>query len=46
MSPRLIDAVGPFALDICGGVRTDGWLDEAKLSAFMHAARSLTGCAT
>jgi phosphoribosylanthranilate isomerase len=33
-----IDAVGPFALDICSGVRTDGWLDEAKLSAFMRAA--------
>ncbi len=33
-----IDAVGPFALDICSGVRTDGWLDEAKLDAFMHAA--------
>jgi phosphoribosylanthranilate isomerase len=33
-----IDAVGPFALDICSGVRTDGWLDEAKLGAFMRAA--------
>ena len=33
-----IDAVGPFALDICSGVRTDGWLDETKLSAFMRAA--------
>jgi phosphoribosylanthranilate isomerase len=32
-----IDAVGPFALDICSGVRTDGWLDEAKLGAFMRA---------
>jgi phosphoribosylanthranilate isomerase len=33
-----IEAVGPFALDICSGVRTDGWLDEAKLGAFMRAA--------
>jgi phosphoribosylanthranilate isomerase len=33
-----IDAVGPFALDICSGVRTDGWLDEEKLGAFMRAA--------
>jgi phosphoribosylanthranilate isomerase len=36
-----IDAVGPFALDICSGVRTDGWLDEAKLGAFMRAAGAL-----
>jgi phosphoribosylanthranilate isomerase len=33
-----IDAVGPFALDICSGVRADGWLDEEKLGAFMRAA--------
>jgi phosphoribosylanthranilate isomerase len=33
-----IDAVRPFALDICSGVRTDGWLDEEKLGAFMRAA--------
>jgi phosphoribosylanthranilate isomerase len=37
-----IDAVRPFALDICSGVRTDGWLDEAKLSAFMRAAGVLS----
>ena|SRR5689334_18397950 len=37
-----IDAVGPFALDICSGVRTDGWLDEAKLGAFMRAAGVLS----
>jgi phosphoribosylanthranilate isomerase len=29
-----IEQVGPFALDICSGVRTDGQLDEAKLSQF------------
>ena len=37
-----IDAVGPFALDICSGVRTDGWLDEEKLGAFMRAAGVLS----
>ena len=34
---RAIQDVGPFALDICSGVRTDGALDEAKLSSFMAA---------
>jgi phosphoribosylanthranilate isomerase len=34
---RAIQEVGPFALDICSGVRTDGALDEAKLSSFMAA---------
>jgi phosphoribosylanthranilate isomerase len=34
-----IAAVRPFALDLCSGVRTDGKLDEAKLTAFMHAVR-------
>jgi phosphoribosylanthranilate isomerase len=29
--------VGPFALDVCSGVRTDGKLDEAKLQAFFGA---------
>jgi phosphoribosylanthranilate isomerase len=29
--------VGPFALDVCNGVRTDGKLDEAKLKAFFGA---------
>ncbi len=28
-----VDEVGPFGLDICTGVRTDGKLDEKKLSA-------------
>ena len=32
--------VGPFALDICSGVRTDGKLDAAKLKAFFNAAGS------
>jgi phosphoribosylanthranilate isomerase len=29
-----IDEVGPFGLDICSGVRTDGRLDPRKLEAF------------
>ena len=32
-----IDAVGPFGLDVCSGVRTDGALDAQKLGAFMRA---------
>ncbi|MEE9162121.1 MAG: phosphoribosylanthranilate isomerase [Candidatus Neomarinimicrobiota bacterium] len=31
-----VDAVGPFGVDVCSGVRTDGRLDEAKLGAFMR----------
>ena len=34
-----IAEVGPFGLDICSGVRTDGKLHEAKLRAFMASAR-------
>jgi phosphoribosylanthranilate isomerase len=34
---RAIQEIGPFGLDICSGVRTDGALDEAKLSSFMAA---------
>lgn len=29
-----VEAVGPFGLDVCSGVRTAGRLDERKLSAF------------
>jgi len=32
-----VEAVGPFALDVCSGVRTDGALDEAKLTRFFAA---------
>lgn len=35
-----IETVGPFGLDICSGVRTDGKLDEIKLGHFMSAIRS------
>ncbi len=32
-----IRSVGPYALDVCSGVRTDGKLDPAKLDAFVKA---------
>ncbi len=32
-----IAAVGPFGVDVCTGVRTDGRLDEAKLARFVEA---------
>jgi phosphoribosylanthranilate isomerase len=34
---QAIDAVGPFGLDLCSGVRTDGKLDPRKLEAFFNA---------
>ena len=33
-----IDTVGPFALDVCSGVRTNGRLDTVKLTAFFTEA--------
>ena len=35
-----IDAVQPFGLDICSGVRTNGHLDPKKLDAFIETARA------
>jgi len=35
-----IRAVRPYGVDLCSGVRTDGRLDRAKLSAFMEAVAS------
>jgi phosphoribosylanthranilate isomerase len=35
-----IEQIGPFGVDVCTGVRTNGNLDETKLSAFSHAVRS------
>ncbi|MDE1959155.1 MAG: phosphoribosylanthranilate isomerase [Xanthomonadaceae bacterium] len=35
-----IAAVRPFGLDLCTGVRTDGRLDEYKLTAFLAAVRT------
>src|SRR5215468_1022069 len=34
---QAIEQVGPFGLDICTGVRTNGHLDEAKLAALFSA---------
>lgn len=36
---RAIREVRPFGLDLCSGVRTNGVLDEAKLSAFFAAVQ-------
>ncbi len=33
---QAIEEVGPFGLDVCTGVRTDGRLDERKLSALFE----------
>jgi phosphoribosylanthranilate isomerase len=35
-----IEAVRPFGLDVCSGLRTDGSLDEAKLERFMDEVRA------
>lgn len=40
-----IRQVGPFGLDVCSGVRTDGRLDVGKLDAFMREVRVI-GLAT
>jgi phosphoribosylanthranilate isomerase len=37
---QAIEEVGPFGLDICSGVRTDGKLDAAKLKRFFSAVRA------
>ena len=33
---RAIDAVRPYGVDLCSGIRVNGGLDEKKLSAFME----------
>jgi phosphoribosylanthranilate isomerase len=38
-----IAAVEPFGLDLCGGVRTDGKLDEGKVTDFFEAVARATG---
>lgn len=38
-----VAAVGPFALDVCGGVRTGGALDGTRLAAFFRAVGSACG---
>lgn len=37
--------VGPFGLDVCSGVRTDGRLDEQKLRRFFASVRRATDMA-
>ncbi|MBI4427894.1 MAG: phosphoribosylanthranilate isomerase [Ignavibacteriales bacterium] len=37
---QAIEAVSPFGVDVCSGVRTNGLLDELKLKAFIEAAIS------
>ena len=37
-----IAAVGPFAVDLCSGVRSQGALDEAKLRRFVDAVATAT----
>ena len=36
-----VEAVGPFALDVCSGVRSNGALDPAKLRRFFESVASL-----
>lgn len=36
-----IEAVSPFGVDICSGVRSDGKLDELKLSQFVNNINSI-----
>ncbi len=38
---QAIEEVGPFGLDLCSGVRTDGKLDAAKLERFFAAVGSV-----
>jgi phosphoribosylanthranilate isomerase len=37
---RAIEEVGPFGLDLCSGVRTDGRLDPVKLARFFGAVEA------
>lgn len=37
-----VERVRPFGLDVCSGVRTDGRLDERKLSAFFEQVAALS----
>ncbi len=37
---QAIEEVGPFGLDLCSGVRTNGKLDASKLKRFFAAVRS------
>lgn len=37
---QAVERVGPFGLDVCTGVRTDGVLDADRLQAFAQAVRA------
>jgi phosphoribosylanthranilate isomerase len=37
---QAIEEVGPFGIDLCSGVRTDGKLDSTKLKRFFSAVRA------
>jgi phosphoribosylanthranilate isomerase len=37
---QAIEEVGPFGIDLCSGVRTDGKLDAVKLKRFFSAVRA------
>lgn len=39
---RAIEEVGPFGVDVCSGLRTNGELDEIKLIAFMNEVRRVS----
>ena len=39
---QAIEEVGPFGIDLCSGVRTDGKLDAAKLKRFFSAVRAVS----
>jgi len=39
---QAIEEVGPFGLDVCSGVRTDGKLDAIKLRRFFSAVHSVS----
>jgi phosphoribosylanthranilate isomerase len=37
---QAIEDVGPFGIDVCSGVRTDGKLDSTRLKRFLSAVRT------
>lgn len=40
---QAMNAVAPFGLDVCSGVRTEGKLDPLKLREFVHAITMVRG---
>jgi phosphoribosylanthranilate isomerase len=38
-----IRAVEPFGVDLCSGIRNEGWLDDGKLEQFVRAVESVRG---